>query len=139
LVTVPETIITSAWRGEPRKTSAPKRAMSNRLDAVQIISMAQQARPNPSGQRLERRPQLYTVSTMPRSLSQDVTSTCCSNSFWSTGSMTVLHSGRAVVGIDMMARLLAAWRCRGGGGPATRRSGVLQRPAGPDRPLRPGF
>src|SRR3954470_8678480 len=58
LVTVPETIITSAWRGDPRKTSAPNRAVSNRLDAVQIISIAQQARPNPSGQRLDRRPQL---------------------------------------------------------------------------------
>ena len=50
--------MTSAWRGLPRKTSAPKRAMSNRLLAVQIISMAQQARPKPRGQRLDRRPQL---------------------------------------------------------------------------------
>src|SRR5215831_16840813 len=58
LVTVPETIMTSAWRGEPRKTSAPKRAMSNRLLAVQIISMAQQARPKPNGHKAERRPQL---------------------------------------------------------------------------------
>src|SRR3954451_9505008 len=102
LVTVPEKIITSACRGEPRKTSAPKRAMSNRLDAVQIISIAQHARPNPRGQRLERRPQLYTVSTIPRSLSQVVTRTCCSSSFWSTGSMTVLHSGRLIVGVDMV-------------------------------------
>src|SRR5512135_212663 len=102
LVTVPETIITSAWRGEPRNTSAPNRAISNRLDAVQIISIAQQARPNPSGQRLDRRPQLYTVSIIPRSLSQDVTRTCCSSSFWSTGSMTVLHSGRVIVGVAMI-------------------------------------
>ena len=58
LVTVPETIITSACRGEPRNTSAPNRAMSNRLDAVQIISIAQHARPKPSGHRLDRRPQL---------------------------------------------------------------------------------
>ncbi len=102
LVTVPETIIRSAWRGEPRKTSAPKRAMSNRLDAVQIISMAQQARPKPSGQRAERRPQLYTVSTIPSSLSQVVTRTCCSSSFWSTGSMIVVHSGREMVAFVMM-------------------------------------
>ena len=81
LVTVPETIIRSAWRGEPRKTSAPKRAMSNRLEAVQIISIAQQARPNPRGQRLDRRPQLYTVSTMFSSLSHEVTRTCRSSSF----------------------------------------------------------
>ncbi len=51
LVTVPETIIRSAWRGDPRKTSAPNRAISNRLEAVQIISIAQQASPKPSGQR----------------------------------------------------------------------------------------
>ncbi len=81
LVTVPETIIKSACRGEPRKTSAPNRAMSNRLEAVQIISIAQHARPKPSGQSAERRPQLYTVSTIPRSLSHDVTRTCCSSSF----------------------------------------------------------
>src|SRR5688572_29586890 len=35
----------SDWRGEKRMTSAPKRAMSNRLEAVAISSMAQQARP----------------------------------------------------------------------------------------------
>src|SRR3954462_4518492 len=58
LVTVPETIMTSAWRGEPRNTSAPNRAMSNRLEAVQIISIAQHARPKPRGHKLERRPQL---------------------------------------------------------------------------------
>src|SRR3954468_13471956 len=102
LVTVPETIITSAWRGEPPKTSAPNRAMSNRLHARQIILIARQAKRKPSGQRLERRPQLYTVSTIPRSLSQVVTRTCCSSSFWSTGSMTVLHSGRLIVGVDMV-------------------------------------
>src|SRR3712207_7484113 len=30
VVTVPDTIITSAWRGDGRKTSAPKREMSQR-------------------------------------------------------------------------------------------------------------
>ena len=35
----------SDWRGEKRMTSAPKRAMSKRLDAVAISSIAQQARP----------------------------------------------------------------------------------------------
>src|SRR5437773_9763183 len=46
----PATIIRSAWRGEGRKTSAPKRATSKRAAAMDIISMAQQARPKPSGQ-----------------------------------------------------------------------------------------
>src|SRR6202171_3478646 len=46
----PATIIRSAWRGEGRKTSAPKRARSKRAAAMDIISMAQQARPKPSGQ-----------------------------------------------------------------------------------------
>ena len=35
----------SDWRGEKRMTSAPKREMSNRLEAVAISSIAQQARP----------------------------------------------------------------------------------------------
>src|SRR6202035_1400979 len=46
----PATIIRSAWRGDGRKTSAPKRARSKRAAAMDIISMAQQARPKPSGQ-----------------------------------------------------------------------------------------
>src|SRR5580704_8301899 len=49
-VTVPATIIRSAWRGDGRKTSAPNRAMSNRAVVDAIISMAQQASPNVSGQ-----------------------------------------------------------------------------------------
>jgi hypothetical protein len=50
---VPATIIRSDWRGPGRNTSAPKRAISNReVDAV-IISMAQQAKPNVSGQRAD--------------------------------------------------------------------------------------
>src|SRR5580700_8514347 len=43
-------IIKSAWRGDGRKTSEPKRATSKREAAMDIISMAQQAKPNPSGQ-----------------------------------------------------------------------------------------
>src|ERR1700682_715010 len=43
-------IIRSAWRGEGRKTSAPNRATSNLDTAIDIISIAQQARPKPSGQ-----------------------------------------------------------------------------------------
>src|SRR5947209_13553179 len=59
-VTVPATIIRSACRGEGRKTSAPKRAMSNRAVVEAIISIAQQARPNVNGQIAERRAQLKT-------------------------------------------------------------------------------
>src|SRR5437667_10717854 len=46
----PATIIRSAWRGDGRKTSAPNRATSKRAAAMDIISIAQQANPNPSGQ-----------------------------------------------------------------------------------------
>src|ERR1700729_3151642 len=59
-VTVPATIIRSAWRGEGRKTSAPKRAMSKRAVVEAIISMAQQARPKVSGQIADLRAQLNT-------------------------------------------------------------------------------
>src|SRR4030067_934916 len=62
LTTVPAMMITSAWRGEARKASMPKRAMSQRLAAVQIISMAQQASPKVAGQRLLLRPQSTSFS-----------------------------------------------------------------------------
>src|SRR6266571_2095813 len=48
--TRPETIIRSAWRGLGRKSSEPKRAMSYLEAEVAIISMAQQASPNITGQ-----------------------------------------------------------------------------------------
>ena len=48
-ITVPETMIRSAWRGEGLKTSAPNRARSYRAMLVAIISMAQHARPNVIG------------------------------------------------------------------------------------------
>src|SRR5216683_3156078 len=59
----PATIIRSAWRGEARNTSAPKRAMSKRSALADIISMAQQARPNVAGQSDELRPQLINLLT----------------------------------------------------------------------------
>src|SRR5215472_18814804 len=43
-------IIRSDCRGEPRNTSAPKRATSNREALIDIISMAQQAKPKDIGQ-----------------------------------------------------------------------------------------
>jgi hypothetical protein len=42
--------MTSDWRGENRITSAPKREISNRLQAVPINSIAQQAKPIGIGQ-----------------------------------------------------------------------------------------
>ena len=49
-VTVPETMRRSAWRGDGRKTSEPKRAISNLAMEAAIISIAQQARPKLRGQ-----------------------------------------------------------------------------------------
>src|SRR5260370_36695463 len=63
--TRPETIIRSDCRGEARKASEPKRAMSTPAVAVAIISIAQQARPNWAGQTELPRPQ-------PTSLPSDV-------------------------------------------------------------------
>lgn len=73
-VTVPATIMRSDWRGLGRKTSAPKRAMSKREVLAAIISMAQQARPNVSGQMDDSRAQLNTWST-------EVVTIFCSNWF----------------------------------------------------------
>ena len=47
---MPATIMQSAWRGEKRITSEPKREISNRLAPAAINSMAQQARPIGIGQ-----------------------------------------------------------------------------------------
>ena len=48
--TRPERISRSAWRGEKRVASAPNRARSLRGEPITvIISIAQQARPKPSG------------------------------------------------------------------------------------------
>src|SRR6185295_9536430 len=61
MVTVPETIIRSEWRGEAHGT-IPKRSTSKRDANVAIISMAQQARPNVTGQIDDLRAQLKILS-----------------------------------------------------------------------------
>src|SRR4029079_721067 len=61
--TRPETIITSAWRGEARNTSDPNRARSFRPLVAFIISIAQQARPNVAGQSDDLRAQLISESS----------------------------------------------------------------------------
>src|SRR5579872_5785494 len=71
-VTVPATIIRSAWRGLGRNTSAPKRAISNRDVVEAIISIAQHASPNVNGHSEDFRAQLKTWST-------EVTIKFCSN------------------------------------------------------------
>lgn len=62
--TRPAIIMRSDWRGEPRKTSAPKREMSKREALIAIISMAQQAKPKVIGQIEFLRAQLIALSTV---------------------------------------------------------------------------
>src|SRR3984885_16229251 len=62
--TRPAMIIRSLCRGDPRKTSAPKREISKRDALIDIISMAQQASPNAIGQMEFLRPQLITLSSV---------------------------------------------------------------------------
>src|SRR5678815_4149545 len=59
----PAQIRTSAWRGEKLWRSMPKRAMSNRLAAVAMYSMAQQAVPKGMGQSELLRAQLARKSS----------------------------------------------------------------------------
>src|SRR6266481_1467019 len=60
----PATIIKSAWRGDGRKTSEPNRATSKREADMDIISMAQQARPKLSGQMELLRAQFTALSSV---------------------------------------------------------------------------
>src|SRR5579863_9962050 len=62
--TRPAIIIRSDCRGEPRNTSAPKRAMSNRDALIDIISIAQQANPKVIGQIEFFRAQLTALSSV---------------------------------------------------------------------------
>src|SRR5438876_6850458 len=61
IVTVPDTIIRSECRGEAQGTM-PKRSTSKREAKVAIISMAQQASPNVTGQIEDFRAQLKILS-----------------------------------------------------------------------------
>ncbi len=56
----------SDWRGEGRNTSAPKRAMSKRDAPMDIISMAQQAKPKVMGHTEFLRTQLTAKSSVVR-------------------------------------------------------------------------
>src|SRR6188472_1065242 len=59
----PAQMSTSAWRGEKLCRSMPNRAMSNRLAAVAMYSMAQHAVPNGIGQSELARAQLVRKSS----------------------------------------------------------------------------
>src|ERR1043166_8227616 len=69
LETRPAIIIKSDCRGDGRNTSAPNRAISNREAPIDIISIAQQARPNVMGQmeflRVQFTAESSVVSTTP--------------------------------------------------------------------------
>src|ERR1700694_1453371 len=62
--TRPATIIRSDWRGLPRNTSAPNRAMSYREQLIAIISIAQHASPKVTGQIEDRRAHCTIFSTV---------------------------------------------------------------------------
>ena len=63
--TRPDRISRSAWRGEKRITSAPKRDRSFRGEPITvIISIAQQARPKPSGNSAFLRAQFCAFSNL---------------------------------------------------------------------------
>src|ERR1700704_4709046 len=66
LETRPAIMIRSDWRGDGRNTSAPKRAISKRDAPIDIISMAQQAKPKVSGQMEFLRIQLTAESSVVR-------------------------------------------------------------------------
>jgi len=75
--TRPERISRSAWRGEARNASPPKRATSTRAPTIDIISIAQQARPNVAGNIAFARAQLPARSSV---VVRMLSSTCFSSS-----------------------------------------------------------
>ena len=62
--TRPDRINRSAWRGEARKASKPKRATSTRAPTIDIISIAQQASPKVAGKIAFERAQLAAFSSV---------------------------------------------------------------------------
>src|ERR1700739_874349 len=87
----PATIMRSAWRGEGRNTSAPKRATSRAHAAIDIISMAQQARPKPSGQIELLRAQFTALSSCVKMMPSS-----CSSLPKSSGLVRVMPLARVV-------------------------------------------
>src|SRR5207248_709368 len=71
-VTVPATIMQSAWRGEKRITSDPKREISKRLAPTAINSIAQQAKPIGIGHTEFLRNQFNAASTVVTTTSPSI-------------------------------------------------------------------
>src|SRR3990172_13314584 len=79
-VRVPAVIIRSAWRGEARRISIPKRDISKRGPLAAMNSKAQQAGKQMAVQSEERCPQLMTASTV---VSRMFSLSSFSSSHWS--------------------------------------------------------
>src|SRR6476659_1407767 len=80
----PAQISTSAWRGEKLIRSIPNRARSNRLAAVAMNSMAQQAVPNGIGQSELLRAQLVRKSSRVVTQLGETDDTVVASAFWSS-------------------------------------------------------
>src|SRR3954453_24110487 len=85
----PERIRRSAWRGEARNASKPKRATSTREATMDIISIAQQASPKVAGNIALPRAQLTALSSVV------VMMRCCTYSSRSWPSMSPRSMSRA--------------------------------------------
>src|SRR5512145_267866 len=85
MVTVPDTIMRSEWRGEAQGT-IPKRSTSKREAKVAIISMAQQASPKVTGQIDDERAQLETQS---KTFSVEVTTIQPPGMWWIASAIAV--------------------------------------------------
>src|SRR5580704_5438363 len=92
IATRPATIIRSHWRGLNRMTSAPNRAMSNRLAPTAMSSIPQHAVAKGIGQRLYFRHQFTTEST-------DVSTIFSGTSPW----VQAVRSERAPASLDGVA------------------------------------
>src|SRR5262245_21189355 len=84
IVTVPDTIMRSEWRGDAQGTM-PNRSTSKREAKVAIISMAQQDSPKVTGHRDDLRAQL-------KILSSDVLASHTPGMWWISSAMLVRSS-----------------------------------------------
>src|SRR5919107_313608 len=94
--TRPAQMNTSAWRGEKLIRSMPNRERSNRLAAVAMNSMAQQAVPNGMGQRELDRAQLLRKSSRVVTQLGDIDDTMvASSACWTAGLVSPIRRLRA--------------------------------------------
>src|SRR5579863_9345547 len=102
--TRPAMIIRSDCRGDPRKTSAPKREMSKRDALIDIISMAQQAKPNVIGQIEDLRAQFTAMSSVVKS-----TPSASMRPLYSTAMDFARMSRRLAPGAVLALGIVALW------------------------------